>query len=147
MHQARRHQNPKNTTDLCRIDYACCLRLGSDGSEETTGMREGARSASGTMFRLASRAMQWKKSRRRSRTRKSGRAVQLQVCSLYLHTIDTEIKAKRNNMISEFVTFRITKAKAKAKFGVKYLCGHECDRSAAQLISIRKRKRRNMFGN
>ena len=28
-------------------------------------------------------------------------------------TIDTEIKAKRNNMISELITFRITKAKAK----------------------------------
>ena len=28
-------------------------------------------------------------------------------------TIDTEIKAKRNNMISELIPFRITKAKAK----------------------------------
>ena len=28
-------------------------------------------------------------------------------------TIDTEIKAKRNNMISELIPFRITKAKVK----------------------------------
>ena len=51
-------------------------------------------------------------------------------------TIDTEIKAKRNNIISGLVTFRITKAKAKVKFGVKYLCGHECERSSVQLISL-----------
>ena len=38
------------------------------------------------------------------------------------HTIDTETKAKRNNMISELITFRITKAKAKWNFGVKCLC-------------------------
>ena len=44
-----------------------------------------------------------------------------------IFTIDTEIKAKRNNMISELITFRITKAKAKVKFGVKYLCGHACE--------------------
>ena len=61
-------------------------------------------------------------------------------------TIDTEIKAKRNNMISELITFRITKAKAKVKFGVKYLCGHECERSSVQLTLIRKRKRQNIFG-
>ena len=35
---------------------------------------------------------------------------------------------------------RITKAKAKVKFGVKYLCEHEYERSSVQLISIRKRK-------
>ena len=51
-------------------------------------------------------------------------------------TIDKEIKAKRNNMISELITLRITKAKAKVKFGVKYLRGHECKRSSVQLISI-----------
>ena len=34
------------------------------------------------------------------------------VC-MYVCTIDTEIKAKRNNMISELILFRITKAKAK----------------------------------
>ena len=60
------------------------------------------------------------------------------------YTIDTEIKAKRNNMISEFITVRITKAKV--KFGVRYLCGHECERSSVQLISIQKRKRKNIFG-
>ena len=55
-------------------------------------------------------------------------------------TIDTKIKAKRNNMISKLITFRTTKAKAKGKFGVKYLCGHECERSSVQFISIRTRK-------
>ena len=34
------------------------------------------------------------------------------VQNYYIHTIDTEIKAKQNNMISELITFRITKAKA-----------------------------------
>ena len=33
------------------------------------------------------------------------------------------------------------------KFGAKYLCGHACERSSVQLISIRKRKRRNIIGN
>ena len=45
-------------------------------------------------------------------------------------TIDTEFIAKRSNMISEFITFIITKAKAKAKFGVEHLCKHECERSS-----------------
>ena len=44
-------------------------------------------------------------------------------------TIDTEIKAKRDNMISELITFRITKAQAKEnssggcqiKFTLKWL--------------------------
>ena len=31
------------------------------------------------------------------------------------HTIDTEIKAKRNNITSELITFKIAKAKAKVK--------------------------------
>ena len=62
------------------------------------------------------------------------------------NTIDTDIKAKRNNMISTLITIRITKAKAKVKFRVKYLCGHECERSSVQLISIRKRKRKNISG-
>ena len=48
------------------------------------------------------------------------------------YTIDTEVKAKRNNMISKLITFRITKAKL--QFGVKYLCGHECERSSVQSI-------------
>ena len=67
---------------------------------------------------------------------KCSKRVCISVC-----TIDTEIKAKRNNMISELITFRIPKAKAKVKFGVKHLVGHECERSSVQLISIRKRKR------
>ena len=37
-------------------------------------------------------------------------------------TIDPGIKTKRNNIISDLITFRITKATAKIKFGVKYLC-------------------------
>ena len=65
----------------------------------------------------------------------------------HTHTIDTEIKAKRNTMISEFVTFRITKMKAKVKFGVKYLCGHECERSSVELMSIQKRKQNFISGN
>ena len=43
-------------------------------------------------------------------------------------------------MISEPITFRITKAKAKVKFGVKYLCRHDCERSSVQLISKAKTK-------
>ena len=35
------------------------------------------------------------------------------------------------------------KAKAKAKFGAKYLCGHECERS---IVLIKIRKRQNRFG-
>ena len=46
-------------------------------------------------------------------------------------------------MISELIAFRITKAKV--KFGVKYRCGHECERSSVQAISIRKRKRQKSF--
>ena len=67
---------------------------------------------------------------------------QISIISL---TIDTEIKAKRNNIFSELITCRITKAKAKVKFGLRYLYKHECERSSVQLISIRKRKRRNIF--
>ena len=47
-------------------------------------------------------------------------------------------------MISELI--RITKVKANVKFGVNCLCGHECERSSVQLISIRKRKRKHIFG-
>ena len=39
----------------------------------------------------------------------------------------------RNNMISELITFRITKTKAKVKFGVKYQCGPECEKSSLSL--------------
>ena len=44
------------------------------------------------------------------------------------------------------LTFGITKAKAKLKFGVRHLCKHDCERSSVQLISIRKRKRINILG-
>ena len=50
-----------------------------------------------------------------------------------LTTIDTEIKAKRNNTISELITHLITKAKAKVKFGVKCLCEHECETSSVPI--------------
>ena len=64
------------------------------------------------------------------------------IAEYHWHRNESEAK----NMISELVAFRITKAKAKVKFGVKYLCGHECERSSVQLISIRKRKRKTIFG-
>ena len=48
-------------------------------------------------------------------------------------------------MISELITFRITKAKAKVKFRVKCLRGHECQRSSVQLISIRKAKAKKYY--
>ena len=41
--------------------------------------------------------------------------------------------AKPNNMISELITFRNTKAKVKVKFGVKCLCEHECERSSVPI--------------
>ena len=63
-----------------------------------------------------------------------------------LDTIDTEIPAKRNNMISESITFRITKLKAKLKFGVRYLCGPECENHLSKLRSIGKWKRTNILG-
>ena len=61
-----------------------------------------------------------------------GRRVHCMWCQSEGNTIDTEIIAKRSNMISELITFRITKAKAKVKFGVKYLCGDKCTRSSVQ---------------
>ena len=36
-------------------------------------------------------------------------------------------------MIFELITFRITKAKAKVKFGVRYLYGPECEKSSAPI--------------
>ena len=41
----------------------------------------------------------------------------MQKRAIKLRTIDTEIKAKRNNIISELITFKIAKAKAKVEFG------------------------------
>ena len=57
------------------------------------------------------------------------------------------IKAKQNNIISELITFRVTKAKAtKVKFGVKYLCEYECERSSVpNKISTHKGKRQNIW--
>ena len=60
-------------------------------------------------------------------------------------TLDTEIKAKRNHIPSKLKTFRITKANANVKFGVKYLCGYECESSSVQLISMRKTKANKYF--
>ena len=58
-------------------------------------------------------------------------------------TIDTEIKAKRNNIISELVTFRTTTAKAKIK--LKYLCGHKCKRSSAHPININTKSKSKKY--
>ena len=63
------------------------------------------------------------------------------------HTIDTEIKAKRNNMISELIIFRITKAKAKVKFGVRYLCRHECQRSSSNWYQYESESKIIFWGN
>ena len=52
----------------------------------------------------------------------------------------TDIIAKRSNTISELITFRIAKAKAKVKFGVKYLCKHECERSSVPINISTKAK-------
>ena len=40
----------------------------------------------------------------------------------------------------EKFTPKLVKAKANVRFGVKYLCGHECERSSVQLISKAKAK-------
>ena len=60
-------------------------------------------------------------------------------------TIDTEIKAKRNNIISELITFRIAKAKANVKFGVKPLCKHQCERSSVPININMKAKATKCF--
>ena len=62
------------------------------------------------------------------------------------NTIDTEIKAKRNNMIFELISFRITKAKAKVKFGVEYLCERECERSSVPININTKAKATHYLG-
>ena len=65
-----------------------------------------------------------------------------------LATIDTEIKEKRNNLISELFTFRFSKAKAKVKFGVQYLCGHEGERSSVSInISTNAKVKQIFWGN
>ena len=60
-----------------------------------------------------------------------------------LNTIDTRIEAKRNNTISKLISFRITKAKA--KFGVKYLCERECERSSVPINIHAKAKATKYF--
>ena len=59
-------------------------------------------------------------------------------------TIDTEIKAKRNHIISELITFRITKAKVKVKFGGSIYANINAKDHLSQLISTQKRKRQNI---
>ena len=54
-------------------------------------------------------------------------------------------QAKRNNTVSELMTFRITKAKAKTKSGVKYPCEHECERSSVP-ININTKAKATMLG-
>ena len=61
-------------------------------------------------------------------------------------TIDTEIEAKQNNMISELISFRITKAKVKVKFGVKYLWEHKRERSSVPINLHTKAKATKYFG-
>ena len=53
-----------------------------------------------------------------------------------VYTIDTEMKAKRDNMISELITFRITKAKAKENSG-----GGGVDEIHLKLAVIQKKYR------
>ena len=60
--------------------------------------------------------------------------------------IDTEIKAKRSNLISDLITFRITKAKAKVKCGVGYLCGPECGKSSVPININTQAKADKYFG-
>ena len=59
-------------------------------------------------------------------------------------TIDADMKAKRNNMISELITLRITKAKAKVKFGARYLCVPECEKSSVP-ININTKAKANTY--
>ena len=61
-------------------------------------------------------------------------------------TTDTEIKAKQSNIIPELTTFRFTKAKPKVKFRVKYLCGHEGERSSVPISINTKAKAKSYFG-
>ena len=64
--------------------------------------------------------------------------------SVQLHNY-AEIKAKRNTIISEFIAFRITKAKAKVKFRVRYPCGPECEKSSPNEYINTKAKANNYF--
>ena len=59
--------------------------------------------------------------------------------------VDTEIEAKQNNMISKLITFRITKAKAKVNFGVRYLCGIECEKASVPININMKAKSEQIF--
>ena len=60
-----------------------------------------------------------------------------------LNAIDTEIKAKRNNTMPELILFRITKAKAKAKFGAK----SPCERSSVLIkISTKAKATKHVWG-
>ena len=49
-------------------------------------------------------------------------------------------------MISEIITFRVTKAKAEVKFGVKYLCEHERERSSVPINTSMKAKATKYLG-
>ena len=51
-----------------------------------------------------------------------------------------KLKRSKITFISELVTFRITKAKAKVNFGVKYLCKHKCERSSVPITINTKAK-------
>ena len=49
-------------------------------------------------------------------------------------------------MISELITFRITKAKVNVKYGLKYLCEHECERSFVPINIISKARPTKYLG-
>ena len=66
--------------------------------------------------------------------------LQASISTIVMRTIDTGTKAKRNNMISELMTFRVTKAKAKLDFGVKYLCEYEYERASVPIYIDTKAK-------
>ena len=78
----------------------------------------------------------------------------LSPCSIWQLTIDTEIKAKRDNIISELITLRIAKAKAKENSGGGGVdeIHLKLDVMPTKIIGIkklkkRKRKRINMLEN
>ena len=58
----------------------------------------------------------------------------------------TEIKAKRNHIISELMTFRIKKAKANVKSGWNIYVNMNAKDQLSQLISTRKRKQQGIRG-
>ena len=69
-------------------------------------------------------------------------ATPVRICPCLLSSRRWQHTEKSN---SELITFRITKAKAKAKFWVKYLCKHQCQRSSVPININTKAKARTYF--